>query len=92
MHHFATALCCIWPGSCWWNRTHAAPAEAAKTPTAEAVALKRGDRCVQAEAKEKINGLGRNSWQLRRRAVKLTPPNQKIAVKRRSLQQGGGEG
>jgi hypothetical protein len=47
---------------------------------------------VQAEAKEKINGLGRNSWQLRRRAVKLTPPNQKIAVKRRSLQQGGGEG
>jgi len=88
MHHFATALCgCIMAtvvvGGTALTPT---PAEAAKTPTAEAVALKEATAACKAEAKEKKI----NSWLAGRRfvsdcvakAVKLTPAElQKTAVK-----------
>ena len=88
MHHFATALCAgimatVVVGGTALTPT---PAEAAKTPTAEAVALKEATAACKAEAKEKKI----NSWPASRRfvsncvakAVKLTPAElQKTAVK-----------
>jgi hypothetical protein len=87
MHHFATALCaCIMVtvvvGGTALTPT---PAEAAKTPSAEAVALKEATAACKAQAKEKKI----NSWMAGRRfvsdcvakAVKLTPAElQKTAV------------
>ena len=87
MHHFATALCAgimatVVVGGTALTPT---PAEAAKTPSAEAVALKEATAACKAEAKEtKI------SWPASRKfvsncvskAVKLTPAQlQEIAVK-----------
>jgi hypothetical protein len=88
MHHFATALCAgimatVVVGGTALTPT---PAEAAKTPSAEAVALKEATAACKAEAKEKKI----NSWLAGRRfvsdcvakAVKLTPAElQKTAVK-----------
>jgi hypothetical protein len=88
MHHFAAALCAgivatVLVGAAALTPT---PAEAAKTPSAEAVALKEATAKCRAEAKEqKIN-----SWLASRKfvnncvakAVKLTPAElQKTAVK-----------
>ena len=85
MRHFAMALCAgiIIVGG---TALTPAPAEAAKTPNAEAVALKEATAKCKAEAKEqKIN-----SWRAGRsfvnncvaKTVKLTPAElQKIAVK-----------
>ena len=88
MHHFATALCAgimatVVVGGSALTPT---PAEAAKAPSAEAVALKEATAACKAEAKEKKI----NSWLAGRRfvsncvakAVKLTPAElQKTAVK-----------
>ena len=88
MHHFVTALCAgilatVVVGGTALTPT---PAEAAKTPSAEAVALKEATAACKAEAKEKKI----NSWLAGRRfvsdcvakAVKLTPAElQKTAVK-----------
>ena len=87
MHHFATALCAgimatVVVGGTALTPT---PAEAAKTPTAEAVALKEATATCKAEAKEK-----KISWPASRKfvsncvakTVKLTPTQlQEIAVK-----------
>ncbi|MFZ1048813.1 MAG: hypothetical protein WAN52_24720 [Pseudolabrys sp.] len=88
MHHFATALCACIMATVVVGGTALTPtpAEAAKTPTAEAVALKEATAACKAEAKEKKI----NSWLAGRRfvsdcvakAVKLTPAElQKTAVK-----------
>ena len=88
MYHFATALCAGIMATVVVGGTAFAPtpAEAAKTPTAEAVALKEATAACKAEAKEKKI----NSWLAGRRfvsdcvakAVKLTPAElQKTAVK-----------
>ena len=88
MHHFVTALCAgilatVVVGGTALTPT---PAQAAKTPSAEAVALKEATAACKAEAKEKKI----NSWLAGRRfvtdcvakAVKLTPAElQKTAVK-----------
>ena len=87
MHHFATVLCAgivatVVVGGTAFMPT---PAEAAKTPSAEAVGLKEATTACKAEAKEK-----KISWPASRKfvsncvakAVKLTPAElQKIAVK-----------
>jgi hypothetical protein len=87
MHHFATALCAgllatAVVGGATLTPT---PAEAAKTPSAEAVALKETTAACRAQAKEK-----KIRWPTSRKfvsdcvakAVKLTPAElQKIAVK-----------
>jgi hypothetical protein len=72
--------------STWWYRTRAyPPAEAAKTPSPEAAALKEATTACKAEAKEK-----KISWPASRKfvsncvakTVKLTPAQlQEIAVK-----------
>ena len=87
MHHFTTALCaCIMATVVVGGTLTPTPAEAAKTPTVEAVALKEATAACKAEAKEKKI----NSWLAGRRfvsdcvakAVKLTPAElQKTAVK-----------
>ena len=88
MYHFATALCaCIMATvAVGGTALTPTPAEAAKTPTAEAIALKEATAACKAEAKEKKI----NSWLAGRRfvsdcvakAVKLTPAElQKTAVK-----------
>jgi hypothetical protein len=88
MHHFATALsaCIMATVVVGGTALTPTPAEAAKTPTAEAVALKEATATCKAEAKEKKI----NSWLASRRfvsdcvakAVKLTPAElQNIAVK-----------
>src|SRR6516225_1860380 len=60
MHHFATALCACIVASVVVGGTALTPtpAEAAKTPSAEAVALKEATAACKAEAKEKKI----NSW------------------------------
>jgi len=91
MHHFATALCAgimatVVVGGTALTST---PAEAAKTPSAEAVALKGATAACKAEAKEK-----KISWPASRKfvsncvakTVKLTPAQlQKIAVKQATV-------
>jgi hypothetical protein len=88
MYHFATALCACIMATVVVGGTALTPtpAEAAKTPTAEAVALKEATAACKAEAKEKKI----NSWLAGRRfvsdcvakSVKLTPAElQKTAVK-----------
>ena len=88
MHHVATALCACIMATLVVGGTALAPtpAEAAKTPSAEAVALKEATAACKAEAKEKKI----NSWLAGRRfvndcvakAIKLTPAElQKTAVK-----------
>ena len=88
MHHFATAFCACIVATVVAGGTALTPtpAKAAKTPTAEAVALKEATAACKAEAKEKKI----NSWRAGRRfvsdcvakAVKLTPAElQKTAVK-----------
>ena len=91
MHHFATALCAgimatVVVGGTALTST---PAEAAKTPSAEAVALKGATAACKAEAKEK-----KISWPASRKfvsncvakTVKLTPAQlQKIAEKRATV-------
>jgi hypothetical protein len=88
MHHVATALCACIMATVVVGGTALAPtpAEAAKTPSAEAVALKEATAACKAEAKEKKI----NSWLAGRRfvsdcvakAIKLTPAElQKTAVK-----------
>ena len=91
MHHFATALCAgimatVVVGGTALTST---PAEAAKTPSAEAVALKEATAACKAEAKEK-----KISWPASRKfvsncvakTVKLTPAQlQKIAVKQATV-------
>ena len=67
MHHFVTALCAgilatVVVGGTALTPT---PAEAAKTPSAEAVALKEATAACKAEAKEKKI----NSWLAGRRFV-----------------------
>ena len=87
MHHFATALCACIMATVVAGGTALTPtpAEAAKTPSAEAVALKEATAACKAEAKEK-----KISWPASRKfvsncvakAVKLTPTElQKTAVK-----------
>jgi hypothetical protein len=87
MHHFAATLCAgimatVVVGGIAFTPT---PAEAAKTPSAEAAALKEATAACKAEAKEK-----KITWPASRKfvsdcvakAVKLTPAQlQKIAVK-----------
>jgi len=88
MHHFATAFCACIVATVVAGGTALTPtpAKAAKTPTAEAVALEEATAACKAEAKEKKI----NSWRAGRRfvsdcvakAVKLTPAElQKTAVK-----------
>jgi hypothetical protein len=91
MHHFATALCAgimatVVVGGTALTST---PAEAAKTPSPEAVALKEATAACKAEAKEK-----KISWPASRKfvsncvakTVKLTPTQlQKIAVKQATV-------
>ena len=87
MHHFATTLCAgtmaiVVVGGIAFTPS---PAEAAKTPSAEVVALKEATAACKAEAKEK-----KISWPTSRKfvsncvakTVKLTPAQlQEIAVK-----------
>ena len=91
MHYFATALCAgimatVVAGGTALTPT---PAEAAKTPSAEAVALKETTTACKAEAKEK-----KISWPASRKfvsnclakTVKLTPAQfQEIAVKQATV-------
>jgi hypothetical protein len=91
MHHFATALCAsimatVVAGGIALTPT---PAEAAKTPSAEAVAQKEATAACKAKAKEK-----KISWPASRKfvsncvakAVKLTPAQfQEIAVKQATV-------
>jgi hypothetical protein len=87
MHHFATALCAGIMATVVLGGTALTPtpAEAAKTPGAEAVALKEATTACKAEAKEK-----QIKWPASRKfvsncvakTVKLTPAQlQEIAVK-----------
>src|SRR5262245_20961206 len=92
MHHFATTLCAgiiatVVIGATALTST---PAEAAKTPSPEAAALKEATTACKAEAKEK-----KISWPASRKfvsncvakTVKLTPAQlQEIAVNKRSSQ------
>jgi hypothetical protein len=91
MHYFAVALCAgllatVVVGGAALTPT---PAEAAKTPSAEAVALKETTAACRAQAKEK-----KIRWPASRKfvsdciakAVKLTPAElQKIAVKQATI-------
>jgi hypothetical protein len=89
MHHFAMAL---WAGllaTVVIGGAALTPAEAAKTPSAEAVALKEATATCRAQAKEK-----KIRWPASRKfvsecvakAVKLTPAElQKIAVKQATV-------
>jgi hypothetical protein len=87
MHHFTTTLCAgtmaivVVAGTAFTP----SPAEAAKTPSAEVVAIKEATAACKAEAKEK-----KISWPANRKfvsncvakTVKLTPAElQKLAVK-----------
>ena len=67
MHHVATALCACIMATVVVGGTALAPtpAEAAKTPSAEAVALKEATTACRAEAKEKKI----NSWMASRKFV-----------------------
>ena len=87
MHHLATALCTGIVATVVIGGTAftPSPAEAAKTPSAEVVALKEATAACKAEAKEK-----KISWPTSRKfvsncvakTVKLTPAQlQEIAVK-----------
>ena len=85
MHHFATALCAGLLATAVVDGATLIPAEAAKTPSADAVALKEATATCKAEAKEK-----KIRWPASRKfvsdcvakAVKLTPAQlQEIAVK-----------
>jgi hypothetical protein len=87
MHHFYIALCAGIMAAVVVGGTALtpSPAEAAKTPSAEAVALREATAACKAEAKEK-----KISWPASRKfvsncvakAVKLTPAQlQEIAVK-----------
>ncbi|HEX4990686.1 MAG TPA: hypothetical protein VFW91_18040 [Candidatus Binatia bacterium] len=87
MHHFATVLCTGIMATVVFGGTALTPtpAEAAKTPSPEGVALKEATATCKAEAKEK-----KISWPASRKfvsncvakAVKLTPAQlQEIAVK-----------
>ena len=91
MHHFAMALCTGIMATVVVGGTALAPApaEAAKTPSADAVALKETTAACKAEAKEK-----KISWPASRKfvsdcvakAVKLTPAElQKIVVKQATV-------
>ncbi|HET9686024.1 MAG TPA: hypothetical protein VFP79_02485, partial [Pseudolabrys sp.] len=91
MHHFAVALCAgllatVVVGGAAFTPT---PAEAAKMPSAEAVALKETTAACKAQAKEK-----KIRWPASRKfvsdciakTVKLTPAElQKIAVKQATV-------
>ena len=87
MHHFATALCAgiVATSVVCGTVLSPTPAEAAKTPSSEAVALKEATAACKADAKEK-----KISWPASRKfvsncvakTVKLTPAQlQQIAVK-----------
>ena len=91
MHHFATALCAGIVATVVVGGTALMPtaAEAAKTPSAEAVALKEATTACKAVAKEK-----KISWPASRKfvsncvakAVKLTPAQlQEVAVKQATV-------
>ena len=99
MHHFATALCAgivatVIVGGTALTPT---PAEAAKTSSAEAVALKEATATCKAEAKEK-----KISWPASRKfvsncvakTVKLTPAQTSGDCRKTGdrCMQGGGEG
>jgi hypothetical protein len=100
MHHFATALCTGIMATVVVGGIALTPtlAEAAKTPSAEAVALKEATAACKAEAKEK-----KISWPASRKfvsncvakTVKLTPAQlQESAVKQAivACKAEGGEG
>jgi hypothetical protein len=99
MHHFAIALCAgvVATAVVGGTALRPTPAEAARTPSAEAVALKDATAACKAEAKEK-----KIRWPASRKfvsdcvakTVKLTPAElQKTAVKQATVcLQGGGEG
>jgi len=87
MHHFATALCAgiVATSVVCGTVLSPTPAEAAKTPSSEAVALKEATAACKAEAKEK-----KISWPASRKfvstcvekTVKLTPAQlQEISVR-----------
>jgi hypothetical protein len=87
MHHFATALCAgiVATAVVCGTVLSPTPAEAAKTPSSEAVALKEATAACKAEAKEKKIG-----WPASRKfvstcvekTVKLTPAQlQEISVR-----------
>jgi len=91
MHHFTTTLCAGTMAIVVFGGTALTPtpAEAAKTPSAEAVALKEATAACKAEAKEK-----KIRWPASRKyvsncvakAVKLTPAElQKIVVKQAAV-------
>ena len=91
MHHFATVLCTGIMANVVFGGTALTPtpAEAAKTPSPEGVALKEATATCKAEAKEK-----KIRWPASRKfvsdcvakAVKLTPAElQKIAVKQATV-------
>src|SRR5262245_28969616 len=89
MHHFATALCDGILATVVVAGPALTPAEAAKTPSAEAVALREATAVCKAQAKEK-----KIRWPASRkfvsdclaRAVKFTPSElQKIAVKQATV-------
>src|SRR5262245_5308010 len=89
MHHFATALCAGLLASAVVGGAALTRAEAAKTPSAEAVALKETTAACKAEAKEK-----KIRWPASRkfvgdcvaRTIKLTPAEvQKVAVKQATI-------
>jgi hypothetical protein len=89
MHHFAKTLCAGLLATAVVGGATPTPAEAAKTPSAEAVALKETTAACRAQAKEK-----KIRWPASRkfmsdcvaRAVKLTPAElQKIAVKQATV-------
>ena len=79
MHYFATALCACIMATVVVGGTALTPtpAEAAKTPTAEAVALKEATAACKAEAKEKKI----NSWLAGRRLLAIA--SQRLSNSRR---------
>src|SRR5262245_18449665 len=91
MHHFTTTLCAglMATDDVGSNALTPTPAEAAKTPSAESVALKQTTAACKAEAKEK-----KIRWPASRKlvsacvgkSVKLTPAElQKIAVRQATV-------
>ena len=85
MHRFATALCACLLATVAIGGAALTPAEAAKTPSAEAVALKETTAACKAQAKEKKTSRKFVSDCVAR-AGKLTPAElQKIAVKQATV-------
>src|SRR5499427_3904534 len=89
MHHFATALCAGLLAAAVVGGAALTPAEAAKTPSADALALKETTSACKAEAKaKKIRGPASRKFvsDCVAKTVKLTPAElQKIAVKQATV-------